>query len=397
MRVLVVSPNFPSPAGGASSRNYYLLQAVARSHSTALIALVNQADMARSRDIALLEDTVHALHLVPREPSNLKRWQQLASIARGKSYLLDSFRVSKVQRALDAMLAGDHYDVVLFESMFMAGYRVPTGIRIIIDQHNIEHELLERTYQNEKSLPRKWYNWQESRLVKRAELSLCQRADGVLVTSERERSKLKELVPGKVIEVVPNGVATAMFNVDEPSAEGPERIIFTGSMDYYPNTQAVLFFAQYCWPLVRAQIPGATWQIVGKNPPREVLKLAELPGVMVTGTVPDVRPYLAEAAVAIVPLLIGSGTRLKILDAFAARKAVVSTTIGCEGLAVESGKHLLIADPPEAFARAIIALLRDPERRGELGRAGRTLVETDYSWERSSEQLLRLLEERVAV
>ena len=397
MRVLVVSPNFPSPAGGASSRNYHLLQAVARSHSTALIALVNQADMARSRDIALLEDTVHALHLVPREPSNLKRWQQLASIARGKSYLLDSFRESKVQRALDAVLAGDRYDVVLFESMFMAGYRVPAGIRIIIDQHNIEHELLERTYQHEKSLPRKWYNWQESRLVKRAELSLCQRADGVLVTSERERSKLKELVSGKVIEVVPNGVATAMYTVDEPSAEGPERIIFTGSMDYYPNTQAVLFFAQYCWPLVRAQIPGATWQIVGKNPTRDVLKLAQLPGVMVTGTVPDVRPYLAEAAVAIVPLLIGSGTRLKILDAFAARKAVVSTTIGCEGLAVESGKHLLIADPPEAFARAIIALLRDPERRGELGRAGRTLVETDYSWERSSEQLLRLLEERVAV
>lgn len=397
MRVLVVSPNFPSPAGGASTRNFYLLQAIARYHSAALVALVNQADMERASEIALLAEIVHTLRLIPREPSNSKRWQQLASVVRGKSYLLDSFIVSDVQCALDAVLADDRYDIVLFESMFMAGYRVPEGIRIIIDQHNIEHELLERTYQNEKSWPRKWYNWQESRFVKRAELALCQRTDHVLVTSERERLKLKKLLPGKVIDVVPNGVDATLFNADNPSTEELERIIFTGSMDYYPNVQAVLFFAQHCWPFVRAQMPGVVWQIVGKNPPREVLKLAELPGITVTGAVPDVRPYLAEAAVAIAPLLIGSGTRLKILEAFAACKAVVSTSIGCEGLPVESGKHLLVADVPEAFAQAIIALLRDPKRRGVLGHAGRVLVEAAFSWERSGEQLLRLLEERVAV
>ena len=396
MRVLVVSPNLPSPAGGANARNFYLLQAIARHHSTALVALVNPADLGLSSEIAQLADIVHSMQLIPRESSNSKRWQQLASIARGKSYLLDSFITDDVQRALDFALSGVGYDIVLFESMFMAGYHVPAGKRIIIDQHNIEYELLERTYYNEKSWLRKWYNWQESRLVKRAELTLCQRADAVLVTSERESLKLKQLAPNTLIKVVPNGVDMAMFGTGD-MVEAPERIIFTGSMDYYPNIQAVLFFAQSCWPFVRTQFPGATWQIVGKNPPREVLKLAQLPGVAVTGTVPDICSYLAEAAVAIAPLFIGSGTRLKILDAFAARKAVVSTSIGCEGLLVVHGKHLLVADQPETFAHAICALLRDPQQRARLGSAGRDLVETEYSWGRSSEQLLHLLEERVAI
>src|SRR5205085_10717683 len=137
---------------------------------------------------------------------------------------------------------------------------------------------------------------------------------------------------------------TEMFRKDGPDCEVLDRIIFTGAMNYYPNIDAVLFFARQCWPLIQAQVPHATWQIVGYNPSPEVLELAKLPGITVTGSVPVVQSYLTQASVAIVPLQIGSGTRLKILEALAMQKAVVSTSIGCEGLSVTLGEHLLVAD-----------------------------------------------------
>jgi polysaccharide biosynthesis protein PslH len=138
--------------------------------------------------------------------------------------------------------------------------------------------------------------------------------------------------------------------------------------------------------------PTATWQIVGQDPLPAVQDLAKLPGVSVTGSVPDVKPYLAAATVAIAPLLIGSGTRLKILEAFAMSKAVVSTSLGCEGLAVVSGKHLIVADQPEVFAQSIVDLLQNTERRTVLGSAGRILAETEYSWKRCGDGAINALE-----
>lgn len=203
---------------------------------------------------------------------------------------------------------------------------------------------------------------------------------------------MQSLLPQQLIVTVPNGVDTEMFQQRGNREEVLGRIVFTGAMNYYPNVNAVLFFAQHCWPLIQAHAPDATWQIVGREPPAEIGALARLPGVQVTGSVPDVRPYLTEAAVALAPLQIGSGTRLKILEALAMGKALVSTSIGCEGIAVVPGKHLLIADQPETFASAVVELLNDPTKRHELGTAGRKLVETQYSWTQCSDRLLQQLE-----
>src|SRR5436309_15730758 len=148
-----------------------------------------------------------------------------------------------------------------------------------------------------------------------------------------------------------------------------------GAMSYCPNVNAVLYFAKECWPLIRSKIPTATWQIVGRDPPPVVQALAKLPGVSVTGPVPDVKPYLAGATVAIAPLLIGSGTRLKILEAPAMQKAVVSTSVGHEGLAVEPGKHLLAATQSAAVTRARVDLMHHQGKRMTLGAAGSALVE----------------------
>lgn len=392
MNLLVVSPNLPRPLSGASTRNYYLLRALARKHTVALVALVDGAELEEPKHISLLESFVQTVQVIARSKPRPKRSQQLADVLRGKSYILNSHTSREVQDAIERLCARNHYDVVLFESALMAGYLLPTDVKIIIDQHNIEHELLLRTFQRESAWLRKWYNWLENRLLKPVEIRRCLRADGVLVTSERERLSLKSMLPGKAIEVVPNGVDIEYFhgNHVQPVVRG--RIIFTGAMDYYPNVDAVLFFAQQCWPLIIDYLPNVTWQIVGRNPMPEVKKLAELPGVTVTGSVPDVRPYLSAAEVAIAPLLIAGGTRLKILEALAMRKAVVSTSIGCEGLAVVPGEHLIVEDQPKKFALALIKLLGSSEARTSFGAAGRRLVEAEYSWERCGNRLLHALE-----
>jgi sugar transferase (PEP-CTERM/EpsH1 system associated) len=296
-----------------------------------------------------------------------------------------------MQDALTDLLAREQYDALIFECALASDYLLPPQVKIILDQHNIEYEVLYRTYLHEPFSLRKWYNWRESRLVKQAEIRLCQRADALVMTSERERVVMKKLLPHTMIAVVPNGVDISYFNGASTAEE--HRIIFTGSMEYYPNIEAVLFFARKCWPRIREALPDATWQIVGKNPLPDVQKLARLPGVTVTGSVADVRPYFNQATVAIVPLLVGGGTRLKILEAMAMRIPVVSTSLGCEGLAVEAGRHLLVADKAEVFAQSVIELLTHPERRQGLVEAGRELVEAEYSWEKCADRLQEVVAE----
>ncbi len=390
MNLLMVSPHLPNPSWGAGTRSYYLLKALADKYSVSLLSLTGERTPASLGQ----EINLKHIHQFPLPLSlQQKRVQQLTGIIRNRSYLADTYYHKEVQQAINDILAQDVYDAVIFESVFMAGYHVPEEVMVIIDQHNIEHELLQRTYEQEQAWSRKWFNWWEARKLKPIELARCRNAQGVLVTSEREYLLLKQLVPQCRAAVVPNGVDTNIFNKMDEQPEIAGRIVFTGTMNYYPNIQAVLFFARECWPRIQAQVPEATWQIVGKSPPPEVTQLAELPGVTVTGAVSDVKPYLATAAVAIAPLLIGSGTRLKILEALAMQKAVVSTSVGCEGLTVETGKHLSVADQPELFAQEVIDLLQDPAKRISLGKSGRALIEAEYSWEQCGNSFIHALED----
>jgi len=326
-------------------------------------------------------------------PPHFKRLKQLVNVISGKSDILNEPGTKAMQNALNRMFVHDHYDAVLYEATLNSNYRLPERVKVIIDKHNIEFELLERLSLTETRQLRRWYNWRETRLVKPVEIQQCRNADAIAVTSEREHHLLKSLLPRSVIEVVPNGVDIEYFHGSDAEQEVDGRIVFTGAMDYYPNAEAALFFVQKCWPLIRTHIPSATWQIVGKNPRPDLQKLAELPGITVTGSVADVRPSFVEAGVAIAPLLVGGGTRLKILEAMAMRKAVVSTSLGCEGLSAVPGKHLIVADQPEVFAQAVIELLNNPEKRRALGTAGRALVKSEYSWERCGDRLLHILEQ----
>lgn len=394
MKVLVLTSSLPTPSWGAGTRNYYFLKALATRYTVSLLSLVEREEDVEKA--TLLNDFVHTIKCVTRPANSKKRKEQLTYLAQGKSYSIASNSFPAVQEALDQLCAEDHYEMVLFESALMANYRVPQGMKCIIDEHNVEYELLWRTFKREAVVGwRKWYNWWESSLLKPVEIALCKKADLVLATSERDGSTLREKLPSAVVDVVPNGVDIEVFQsdtLDQPS----HQIIFTGAMNYYPNIDAVLTFAKNSWPLIKAQIPDATWLIVGREPPSQVKALESLAGVTVTGSVADVRPYMATSAVAIAPLQIGGGTRLKILEAFAMSRPVVSTSIGCEGLSVTHEKNLLIADHPEEFAQAVIRLLQNPQMRTQLGSAGRLLVEQEYSWESCGARLLHILEEHMS-
>ena len=393
MNILVVAHSLPGPTWGAGLRNFHLLRALARQHSVSLLALVGEHAQTRTTASHLLPYT-HSIRQVEVPANGPKRLTQIRTLASGRSYYLAATSLPAAQAALDEEIHLHHFDAILFESLVVAGYHVPRSVRIILDEHNIEHEVLRRMYQGTSGLARRSFSWVEYRRVKPLELDWCQRADLVLLTSERDQATLHTLLPEKRTAVVPNGVDIQAFSQEAwAETEVPGRIIFTAAFDYFPNVQGALYFAERCWPLVKRAVPAATWHLVGRNPPSEIRRLACLPGVEVTGSVPDVQPYLAAAQVAVVPLLTGGGTRLKILEALAMQRAVVSTTLGCEGISCVPGSHLLTADDATIFAQAVVALLGNEARRSCLGQAGRELVEKFYSWDYCGSQLLAALGE----
>lgn len=395
MKIIMVSGHLPWPSTGASTRDYHLLKSLGQRHDMTLLALADPDEIAAHPDLTPLRTYARDIHVFPRPASGSKRLRQLRSLVRGRSSTLTHNTVCAVQDVLDDLTAHETYDAVLYESVQLANYRLPSNVPMVIDEHNIEYELLERTRQNEPIGIRKLYSWLEGVYVKRAETARWRQAAVVLVTSDRECDALATHAPETPCIVVPNGVDIEYFargQSDSNEDANAQQIIFTGTMNYFPNVNGAMYFARQCWPIIREHAPDATWNLVGKSPAASVADLARLPGVTVTGGVPDMRPYLTSAAVAIAPLRIGAGTRLKILEALAMGKAVVTTSIGCEGLAARDGEHVLIADDPEAFALAVVALLQDPARRRALGEAGRRLVEAEYSWERCGDKLLRALE-----
>jgi glycosyltransferase involved in cell wall biosynthesis len=203
-------------------------------------------------------------------------------------------------------------------------------------------------------------------------------ADHVVAVSENDRAFFLQYVEPSRVSVIPTGVDTEYFQ-PSPEPEQPDTMVFTGTMDWMPNEDGVAYFVDKIFPLIRREIPDAVFWAVGRRPPRRIQALAS-GSVVVTGAVDDIRPYLGKAALCVVPLRSGSGTRIKIFEAMAMGKAVISTTMGAEGLPVRRGENIILADDPADFTRQVVQLMRDPQRRAELGRAARRLVEENYGW-----------------
>jgi len=283
-----------------------------------------------------------------------------------------------MQRSIDELAESSAYDVVFVESTPMGGYRFPSATTVVLTEHDIVYELLYRIYKTERSLARRIYNRIEYQKVKMHERALWRTVDGCIATSDREVPIIREHAPATPILVGPNGVDVDYFAPAGGDVDA-RAIVMTGFMKTRPNIDGALFFVNEVLPRVHAVRPDVTVYLVGGSPPDELMRCAG-PRVVVTGEVPDVRPFIGRAAVFVVPLRMGGGTRLKVLEALSMEKPLVSTSIGCEGIDVQDGVHLLVADDAAEFADRVLTLLDDPPRGLLLARAGRALVERRYQW-----------------
>ncbi len=395
MRILYFSPrNFWPLNSGGHLRDYYLARETARYASVSFLGMRNpdESDNA-SANTQARKLGLERLVLVEKGPS-YTTWKILRGLIGPTPLTVLNYYDLKAARELSRILNEQTFDLVQIEQIHLIGY-LPT-IRasrshplVVCDWHNIESELMDRYGRYTRNWARKLYANRTTHLIKNMERRLLTDCDAHIVVSERDQSTLRTLVPEARVHLVENGVDMAQYaNCEELAApmllgrsEQTRRdIVFVGSMDFHANIDGAKYFCAEVWPKIHALAPQFRFIVVGSRPAAEVRDLAQSPGIIVTGAVDDVRPYYGGALAAIVPLRVGGGTRLKILEAMAAGVPVVSTSIGAEGLAVNPGADILLADTPEEMARVLIELHHSPEMWRRLSEAGRELARTRYDW-----------------
>jgi sugar transferase (PEP-CTERM/EpsH1 system associated) len=388
MNVLWVKLNglWPLDAGGRL-RSFHLIKELSRRHRVSLLTthLPGDDPTVLTEHLPDCVEIVSVPYVLPKHGSMRFAAALMRSWFSSRPVDLWKSRVGGLTHEVKRRIERGSVDVCVADFL-TATQNIPMGdgIPVVLFEHNIEHVIWQRMSQHEQRLWRRLLLQFETSKMRRAEVDACRNADLTLAVSDADRFKLQELAPGANIATIATGVDIDYFTPNGAPASD-HSLVFTGSLDWYPNEDAMFYFFGDILPRIRAAVSDATATIVGRNPKAHLmLAAAETPGVSLTGNVPDVRPYMRDAAVFIVPLRIGSGTRLKIFEAMAMGKAVVSTTVGAEGLGLTPGVHFLQADTPEDFANAVISLMRDPARRNALGKAARELVEKHYSWSQVS-------------
>jgi polysaccharide biosynthesis protein PslH len=376
---LFLSPEAPYPViGGGPLRSASLLEYLSLRYAVHLIVFRQPGDPDTTRAIPpgkvervdVIELPVHARHTTARVARNSLR------LARKSPPLLDRF--AGFSEKIASIVAGRQYDLAIVEHFWCAPYLEqlrPHARQIVLDLHNIEsawHESIAASSTSAKAWALRRFAT-ASVALERKWLPLF---DAILVTSAADAARVQKIAPNAKTIVYPN----ALPEIAAPIRLDKEEVVFSGNLEYAPNIAAVQFFARRIWPALRRRWPRLRWKIIGKNP-EAVRKLVQADSrIVLTGFVDDAIQALAEARVAVVPLLSGSGTRVKILEAWAAGIPVVSTTIGAEGLEVRNGQDLLIADAPDVFANAVSSLLDSQPERARIGGAGRALYEQQYTW-----------------
>jgi glycosyltransferase involved in cell wall biosynthesis len=435
MRVLQMAPRVCWPLDtGAKLRNYHLARVLAENAEVSLLAF-NDSD----EPLENLENPYERVVTVRRGPGYTPAKLLRGALGRTPISLLN-YTTDAMKQSLANMLSEQEFDVVQIESIHLMGYlpvirSVPSRPLVVCDWHNIESELMTRYSEREPNLLRRTYARKTARQLGALEQQATRDFDAHVVVSDRDRDHLLELNsrsprvskgsyfaldtadvgnPNSAcrVSVTENGVDSAYYTDEEidksykaqtsrrADATGKihppvqvNRIVFVGSMDYHANIHAVVDFAREVWPAIHERQPELVFTIVGRDPAAEVRQLASLPGIEVTGTVDDVRPFYREAIASIVPLKVGGGSRLKILESMAAGVPVISTTLGAEGLEVGHETDIVIADTNEQIVNAVKRVLEDLRLRRQLIDAGRDLVSHRYEWAALGKSLFRIYED----
>ena len=379
------------PDTGGKIRSYNILRELARHHTVTFFSFYAE----HANDVHHELEELFPVFCVPLKlPSSgaAELRDYLANLLSREPYNVEKFCRLEVREKLIGVLQQNHYDVILCDFLIPAAV-IPwdwPGPKVIFT-HNVEAVIWRRRYEVARHPLWKALSWYEWRRMRAAEQRYLRRADHVLAVSETDRDIFGSFLDPHKLTVIQTGVDVDYFKPAQDT-EQCDSLVFTGSMDWLPNEDGVAYFIREILPLIRQQVPDVSLRIVGRKPSADLASLAaRQENVELTGWVEDVRPFLARGAVCIVPLRIGSGTRLKIFEAMAMGKAVVSTSIGAEGLPVRPGENILMADDPDAFAQSVVSLLRDATRRREIGLAARKLVAENYSWERIAEDFAAVL------
>jgi glycosyltransferase involved in cell wall biosynthesis len=396
LNILYVSQMPASPPRfGAQARLHGLMTQLAQRHDITAMMLVDDefdieecrlAMQAYCREVVLIKNPYGRDGLA-------KRLLQLRSLASTRSFERLRVVVPEMQQALDKVLRANRFDIVNLEFTFLGHCdlrQAPSGEKLpplVVDSHNIDYDLARQYTRTGGSLLRRLYAEANWRKLRREELSTYRNADGVYLCSVADQQRLLDDIPGARTMVIPNA-ADVDFYKPRPTDPQPggRTVVFFGLMSYMPNIDGATYFIQEIWPRIADANPDARCKIIGGSPSPQLLALAG-PRIEFTGFVPDLRPHIAEAAAVIVPLRLGGGTRLKIVEAMAMGKAMVSTTLGAEGIDAVPGRDILIEDQPDAFADAVIRLLAEPDLAARIGNSARQLSEARYAWSAAAKAL----------
>lgn len=387
MKVLLIDEEVPWPINtGKRIRTYQLVKRLQERHEITYLCYGEEGAVlpgCQNVSLVTLPSTV-----LPQKGGRFY-WALLCNLLSTKPYIVVRHYSKALAGKAQSLLQTGGYSLLHCEwTPYTENIRNVLGVvPTVLSAHNVEAQIWERYLLTEQNLFKKLYIYPQWRKLVRYEKNSSTAYSAVVTVSENDRQVFVDEYGCSKVTVVSNGVDQDYFQPSKaPIVSG--NMVFTGSMDWRPNQDGVHYFIEHVFPLIQARIPSATFTVVGRNPPQWLIDAAKATsGVVLTGTVDDVRPFIAKSAAYVVPLRVGGGSRLKILEAWAMEKAVISTTLGAEGLAAEDGSNILLRDTPQAMAEAACQVLQNQEQFISLGKAGRQVVERHYTWDALAGQM----------
>jgi len=402
MKILQLTTRLPYPPDDGGKIGIFNLTKYLslRGHKIVLLSIISARGQQTSRNIEGLGKWCEVRTVYQNTRTNF--WGLFLNLFFKIPYTISKYHSSKVKEAIRQILSNGKFDLVHFDSLHMAYYgefiKDEFELPVVLREHNVQTTIMERYYQHQRNPLIKLYAYLQYKKMHRYEAKICEIFDMCLMITREDKERIEAMNPSVKTCIIPAGVDTSYFHPLKIEEEAGS-LVFVGDLGWLPNVDGVLWFYDKVWPRIKKALLPVKFYVVGGRPPEKIRKLSRRnENIVVTEFVPDVRPYVAKCSVYIVPLRIGGGMRLKILEAMATQRPVVATSVGAEGIMVTDRENIMIADSEADFAGRVIELLKERKLRRRIAKGGKELVEQEYRWESVVEALekeyFRVLENR---